>query len=150
MYCLHKLGRFMGLAGSYFEKGTMQTQHLLSCLPPPRARRSSGTWRLIRLKKNAHIRVNNESGLVHTVKVTAANVHVATVTSDLLTGEEEMIYGDIGYLGADKRPEALKKNKAGKTVHYKLNRRPSVSKNRSACSMTQIKRREHEKSYVRA
>ena len=94
--------------------------------------------------------MDKESGLVHTVKVTAANEHDVTVTSELLTGEEEEVYGDSGYLGAEKRPEALKKNKAGKSVHYKINRRPSQSKNKSARSQAQIKRHEHEKSSVRA
>lgn len=69
--------------------------------------------------------VDKESGLVHTVKVTAANEHDVTMTSELLTGDEEEVYGDSGYLGAEKRPEALKKNKAGKSVPYKINRRPS-------------------------
>ena len=50
----------------------------------------------------------------------------------------------------EKRPGALKKNKAGKSVHYKINRRPSQSKKNSARSQAQIKRREHEKSSVRA
>ena len=72
------------------------------------------------------------------------------MTSELLTGEEEEVYADSGYLGAEKRPEALKKNKAGKSIHYKINRRPSQSKNKSARSQAQIKRREHEKSSVRA
>lgn len=98
----------------------------------------------------AHIGVDKESGLVHMVKVTAANEHDVTVTSELLTGDEEEVYGDSGYLGAEKRPEALKKNKAGKSVHYKINRRPIQSKNNSARSQAQIKRREHEKSSVRA
>ena len=98
----------------------------------------------------AHMGVDKESGLVHTVKVTAANEHDVTVTSELLTGDEEEVYGDSGYPGAEKRPEALKKNKAGKSVHYKINRRPSQSKNNSARSQAQIKRREHEKSSVRA
>lgn len=98
----------------------------------------------------AHIGVDKESGLVHTVKVTAANEHDVTVTSELLIGDEEEVYGDSGYLGAEKRPEALKKNKAGKSIHYKINRRPSQSKNKSARSQAQIKRREHEKSSVRA
>ena len=88
----------------------------------------------------AHIGVDSESGLVHTVQVTAANVHDVCVTADLLTGEEEQVYGDSGYLGAEKRPEARKKNTAGKKIRYKINRRPSQ----------QIKRREHEKSSVRA
>ena len=75
-----------------------------------------------------------KSGLVHTVKVTAANEHDVTVTSELLTGEEEEVYGDSGYLGAEKRPEALKKNKAGKSVHYKINCRPSQSRACFCCS----------------
>ena len=55
----------------------------------------------------AHTGVDKESGLVHTVKVTAANEHDGTMTSELLTGDEEEVYGDSGYLGAEKRPEAL-------------------------------------------
>ena len=43
-----------------------------------------------------------------------------------------------------------KKNTAGKKIRYKINRRPSQSKNNSARSQSQIKRREHEKSSVRA
>lgn len=97
-----------------------------------------------------HIGVDSESGLVHTVQVTAANVHDVCVTADLLTGEEEQVYGDSGYLGAEKRPEARKKNTAGKKIRYKINRRPSQSKNNSARSQAQIKRREREKSSVRA
>lgn len=92
----------------------------------------------------AHIGVDSESGFVHTVQVTAANVHDVCVTADLLTGEEEQVYDDSGYLGAEKRPEARKK------IRYKINRRPSQSKNNSARSQAQIKRREHEKSSVRA
>lgn len=98
----------------------------------------------------AHIGVDSESGLVHTVQVTAANVHDVCVTADLLTGEEEQVYGDSGYLGAEKCPEARKKNTAGKKIRYKINRRPSQSKNNSARFQAQIKRREHEKSSVRA
>ena len=38
-----------------------------------------------------------------------------------LTGEEEVIYGDSGYLGAEKREDAVIKNKQGKKVRYKVN-----------------------------
>ena len=98
----------------------------------------------------AHIGVDKDSGLLHTIKTTSANEHDVTVTSDLLTGEEEQVYGDSGYLGADKRPEAKKKNIYGKRIKYKINRRPSQSKNNSTRSKSQIKRREREKSSVRA
>lgn len=115
--------------------------------PQAHSAKKGNTWHF---GYKAHIGVDKESGLVHTVKVTAANEHDVTVTSELLTGEEEEVYGDSGYLGAEKRPEALKKNKAGKSVHYKINRRPSQSKNKSARSQAQIKSHEHEKSSVRA
>ena len=72
--------------------------------------------------------MDSESGLVHTVQVTAANVHDVCVTADLLTGEEEQVYSDSGSLGAEKRPESMKKNTVGKKIRYKINRRPSQRK----------------------
>lgn len=98
----------------------------------------------------AHIGVDKDTGLVHTVKATAANVHDVTMMAELLTGEEEAIYGDSGYLGADKREDAVIRNKKGKKIRYKINRRPSQVKKASAHSKGQIKRREREKSSVRA
>ena len=92
----------------------------------------------------------NDTGLVHTLKVTAANVHDVTMTAQLLNGEEKTVYGDSGYLGAEKREDAVLRNKDGKKIHYKINRRPSQSKNNSTRSKAQIKRREREKSAVRA
>ena len=53
----------------------------------------------------AHIGVDADSGLVHTVTTTAANEHDVTQAHALLHGEEEAVFGDSGYLGADKRPE---------------------------------------------
>lgn len=64
--------------------------------------------------------MDEERGLVHTVKATPANEHDVTVMSELLHGEEERAYGDSGYIGANKRPEAIEKNKNGKNqIHYK-------------------------------
>jgi IS5 family transposase len=53
----------------------------------------------------AHIGVGVASGLVHTVKGTAANEADVTQTAALLHGAEEPVFGDAGYTGADKRPE---------------------------------------------
>ena len=98
----------------------------------------------------AHIGVDKDSGIVHTVKVTAANQHDVSMTSELLTGEETVVYGDSGYLGAEKREDAVKKNANGKRIRYKINRRPSQIAKKSIRSQGQLKRREHEKSSVRA
>jgi IS5 family transposase len=98
----------------------------------------------------AHISVDKDSGLVQKVKVTAANVSDIATMQELLTGEEEVVYGDSGYLGAEKRADAILKNKQGKKIRYKINRRPSQIRNRSLWSQGQLKRREREKSSVRA
>src|SRR4029078_314226 len=52
----------------------------------------------------AHIGVDVASGLVHTVVGTAANEADITQTAALLHGQEEDVFGDAGYTGADKRP----------------------------------------------
>ena len=54
----------------------------------------------------AHIGVDAESGLVHTVIGTAANVNDVTQGHALLHGEETDVFADAGYQGAMKRPEA--------------------------------------------
>lgn len=53
----------------------------------------------------AHIGVDRDSGLVHTVTTTPANVADVTETSQLLHGEEQVVHGDAGYTGAGKREE---------------------------------------------
>ena len=98
----------------------------------------------------AHIGVDKDTGLVHTLRTTAANVHDVTMMPQLLSGEERTVHGDSGYLGAEKREDAVLRNKDGKKIQYKINRRPSQSKNNSTRSKAQIKRREREKSSVRA
>ncbi len=54
----------------------------------------------------AHIGVDAESGLVHSVIGTAANVNDVTQAGALLHGEEGDAFGDAGYRGVDKREEA--------------------------------------------
>lgn len=53
----------------------------------------------------AHIGVDAESGLTHTVVTTPANVHDVTQTHALLHGEESHVHGDAGYVGVEKREE---------------------------------------------
>jgi IS5 family transposase len=69
----------------------------------------------------AHIGADADSGLVHTVVGTAANVNDVTVGSDLLHGKEKEVFADAGYQGADKRPEA-----EGTTAQWHVAMKPSV------------------------
>ena len=98
----------------------------------------------------AHIGVDKDSGLVHTVKATPANVHDVSEASKLLTGEEEAVYGDSGYLGAGKREDAIVRNKSGHKIKYKINRRPSQVKKLSKSGQYAARKAEHVKSSVRA
>ena len=51
----------------------------------------------------AHIGVDADSGLVHTVTTTPANAADVEVVDELLHGKEEVVHADSGYTGADKR-----------------------------------------------
>jgi transposase, IS5 family len=51
----------------------------------------------------AHIGVDAESGLVHTVVGTTASVHDIVKADELLHGKEKVVYGDAGYRGIQNR-----------------------------------------------
>ena len=54
----------------------------------------------------AHIGADAESGLVHTVRGTAANVNDVIEANSLLYGDESDVFGDAGYQSAHKRANA--------------------------------------------
>lgn len=64
-----------------------------------------------------HIGVDVDSGVVHSVEGTAANVHDRNKLSDLLHGKEQAIFGDSGY-ACDEDKEACRKYGV---VHWKVN-----------------------------
>ena len=55
----------------------------------------------------AHIGVDCETGIVHSMTATAANVHDVTEARNLLHGGETVVWGDAGYQGVHKREENL-------------------------------------------
>jgi len=66
-----------------------------------------------------HAGVDNNSGLIHSVVVTSANVHDLTPAADLLHGDEEVVYGNAGYQGIAKRLEVK-----GAKAEFKVAMRP--------------------------
>lgn len=66
-----------------------------------------------------HIGVDSESGLIHSVETTAANVHDLTPAAELLHGEETVVYADAGYQGIEKRPEMQ-----GRGIGFRVAMRP--------------------------
>ena len=55
----------------------------------------------------AHIGVDSETGVVHSLSTTAANVHDVTEAHGLLHGGETQVWCDAGYQGVHKRDENL-------------------------------------------
>ena len=56
----------------------------------------------------AHIGVDVDSGLVHTVTTTPANEADVEQVEELLHGKEEVVHADAGYTGADKRASSAR------------------------------------------
>lgn len=95
----------------------------------------------------AHIGVDAESGLVHSLVGTAANVADVTQVDQLLHGEESYVSGDAGYTGVDKRPEHQ-----DRTMIWSIAARPSSYKKYGKKSLIGRLRRkiEYAKAQVRA
>ena len=66
-----------------------------------------------------HIGVDKDSGLIHSVVTTSANVHDLTPAAELMHGDEDVVYGDIGYQGIAKSPEM-----ADKPMQFRVAMRP--------------------------
>ncbi len=71
----------------------------------------------------AHIGVDAQSGLVHTVIGTAGHISDVTQAQALLHGDETDAFGDAGYQGVEKREESLER-----PVTWHIAMRPSKRK----------------------
>ena len=67
----------------------------------------------------AHIAVDADTGIVHSMSATGANVHDVTEAHKLLHGSETVVWGDAGYQGVHKREENL-----GLEVEWRVAMRP--------------------------
>jgi IS5 family transposase len=66
-----------------------------------------------------HIEVDSETGVMHSMTTTAANVHDVSEAHRLLHGGESQVRGDAGYRGAGKREE-----NRGREVNWQVAMRP--------------------------
>ena len=99
----------------------------------------------------AHIGVDADSGLVHTVRGTAANVSDVVEANSLLHGQEANAYGDSGMQGADKRPDMPQPTQERQLrwhVAMKRRKRKALDLNHPIDALTE--RLEQVKSKIRA
>lgn len=69
-----------------------------------------------------HMGVDAGSGYVHSIETTSANVHDITVASQLIREDDDVVYGDSGYIGIEKREE-VKSSEQLSSKEYRINRR---------------------------
>jgi len=101
--------------GLFLRQGTVVDATIIAAPPSTKNRSGERDPQMHQAKKGnqwhfgmkAHIGVDAESGLVHTVIGTAANVNDVTQAGALLHGDETDAFGDAGYQGVEKREENL-------------------------------------------
>jgi IS5 family transposase len=77
----------------------------------------------------AHIGVDAGTGMVHTVEATSANVSDIEVAHKLIRKDDEVVNGDAGYVGIEKRDE-IKNDKQQSKVDYRINKRKGAERKR--------------------
>lgn len=101
-----------------------------------------------RFGMKCHIGVDAGSGLVHTITATAANIHDINEASKLIREDDEIVYGDSGYLGIEKREE-IASDEHLSSVEYHINRRPGKIQKVTDNAINWEKYIENRKSSVR-
>ena len=71
-----------------------------------------------------HAGVDAGTGYVHTIEGTAANVHDSVEATKLIREDDDVVYGDSGYLGVPAQKEVLKDGHLSK-IDYRICKRPS-------------------------
>jgi transposase, IS5 family len=94
----------------------------------------------------AHIGVDADSGLVHTVRGTSGHVSDIAEANSLLHGEENVAFGDAGYQGVEKRPDAT----TGVTWHVAMRPGKRRALNKENAADVLIDKAEKLKAGIRA
>ena len=110
---LEEINRHLESQGLRLQEGTIVDASIIAAPSSTKNRRKERDPEMHQTKKGnewhfgmkLHIGVDSETGVVHSVSTTPANVHDVTETPRLLHGGETQVWGDAEYQGVDKRPE---------------------------------------------
>lgn len=140
--------------GLFLREGTIVDATLIAAPPSTKNKEGKRDAQMHQSKKGnqwhfgmkAHIGVDAQSGLVHTLVGTAANVNDVTQAQALLHGDETDVFGDAGYQGVEKREENLEL-----PVTWHVAMRPSKRKALDKSTVGELMEKlEHAKASIRA
>ena len=117
-----KVNAHLGEQGLLMREGTMVDATIIAAPSSTKNQDGERDPEMHQVKKGnewhfgmkAHIGVDAESGLVHSVHVTAANESDVANTQALLHGQERRVHADSGYTGVAKREEIIEAQEAGR------------------------------------
>ncbi len=149
---LETVNAYLGQKGLLLRQGTIVDATIIAAPSSTKNRDKQRDPEMHQTKKGqqwyfgmtAHIGVEVESGLVHTVTTTPANVGDVTEVGNLLHGKEKTVHADAGYQGAEKRAP-----KRGRKW-YIAAKRGSVKAMPEGELKEAVKHTEHMKAAVRA
>lgn len=140
--------------GLFMRAGTIVDATLIAAPPSTKNREGKRDGEMHQAKKGnqwhfgmkAHIGVDANSGLVHTMVGTAANVSDITQAQTLLHGGETDVFGDAGYQGIEKREENLET-----PVNWHIAMRPGKRRALDRSPLGEMMEKlEHAKASIRA
>jgi len=153
---LQQVNQWLSGKGLMMKEGTLMDATLIAA--PSSTKNSSGKRdpEMHQTKKGnqwyfgmkGHIGVDMQSGAVHSVVGTAANVSDVTVAHELLHGQETDAVADSGYQGVHKREEV--KNKHAKVRWYVAEKRSKTEKMREGPIKEIARKIEKLKAQIRA
>ncbi len=108
-----EVNRHLGSLGLKLREGTIVDATIIAAPSSTKNRSGQRDPEMRQVKKGnqyyfgmkLHIGVDSETGLVHSMSVTSANVHDVSEAHRLLHGRELQVLGDAGYTGVAKREE---------------------------------------------
>ena len=107
----HLVNQYLQENGMKVSRGTIVDASIISAPSSTKNKKKERDPEMRQTKKGnqwyfgmkAHIGVDSQSGLVHTVTTTPANEADVEVVDELLHGKETTVHADAGYTGAEKR-----------------------------------------------
>ena len=102
-----------------------------------------------RFGMKCHVGVDAGTGYVHTITATPANTHDITEAHKLIREDDEVVYGDSGYIGIEKREE-IKTDKYLSKIDFRITRRPKSLPKVSDNSIDWERYIDHRKSSIRS
>ena len=132
---LEEINKILEKSGQIMKGGTIVDATIISAPSSTKNKENKRDEEMHSTKKGGnwyygmklHAGVDAGSGYIHTIVGTAANIHDITETKNLLREDDEVCYGDSGYLSIDKRKEVTEDNRLSK-IKFITNKRPGYIK----------------------